>query len=66
MNEFNLFTISFYALNLLSFMLGMTFSFFQQGLFGKKIGKYVIGYWILLAITYFVLYYTTQNNNNVG
>lgn len=54
MDNFNVFTISFYALNLLSFMLGMTFSFFQQGLFGKKIGKYVIGYWIAMCVTYFV------------
>lgn len=66
MDNFNFFTISFYALNLLSFMLGMTFSFFQQGLFGKKIGKYVIGYWIILALVYFVLYYMSQNSNKLG
>jgi hypothetical protein len=56
-NEFNFFDISAQELNLFSFMLGMTFAFFNQGLFGKNIGKYVISYFILLALWYGLRYH---------
>ena len=51
-NDFNLFDISPQAFNLLSFMLGMTFAFFKQGLFGKRIGIWIITYFICLACWY--------------
>jgi hypothetical protein len=38
-------------------MLGMTFSFFEQGFFGRNIGKYVIFYFAGLAAWYATLYY---------
>ena len=65
MDKFNLFDISLYALNLFSFMLGMTFAFFKQGLFGKKIGKYVIFYWSGLAIYFFILNYIIENRHTL-
>jgi hypothetical protein len=60
-NTFNLFTISFQSLNLLSFMLGMTWSFFNQGLFGRRIGLWVIVYFASLAIWYGAKYYMLTN-----
>jgi hypothetical protein len=38
-------------------MLGMTYSFFNQGLFGKNIGKYIFLYFAGLALWYWALYY---------
>ena len=49
LNDFKLFDISVQSFNLLSFMLGMTFAFFKQGLFGKRIGLWIITYFICLA-----------------
>ena len=57
LSEFNFFGISLQELNLFSFMLGMTFAFFNQGLFGKHIGKYVISYFIVLALWYALKYH---------
>jgi hypothetical protein len=54
-SEFHLLDISFVSLNLLSFMLGMTFAFFNQGFFGKNIGKYIILYWGGLALFYYMV-----------
>jgi hypothetical protein len=48
-SNYTLFDISLQSFNLLSFMLGMTFAFFKQGLFGKRIGIWVITYFICLA-----------------
>lgn len=45
----NFFEISLANLNLFSFMLGMTFAFFRQGLFGQRIGLYVFLYFAGLA-----------------
>jgi len=42
-------------------MLGMTFAFFNQGFFGKNIGKYIIGYWMGLAAFYFLLNYFSDH-----
>ena len=50
--DFQFFNISFYSLNLFSYMLGMTVAFFNQGLFGKKIGKWVFIYFAGLAAWY--------------
>ena len=49
------FEISFVSLNLFSFMLGMTFAFFNQGMFGKNIGAYVIYYFMGLALYYYLV-----------
>ncbi len=51
------FDISVYQLNLFSFMLGVTWAFFNQGLFGKRIGYYVFLYFASLAAWYGMLYY---------
>ena len=58
LSDFHFFDISVYSLNLLSFMLGITWAFFNQGLFGKKIGKWIFIYFALLAATYAFLYYS--------
>jgi hypothetical protein len=50
--NWNFFEITFSGLNLFSFMLGMTWAFFNQGLFGKRIGKWVFIYFGLLAAWY--------------
>lgn len=57
MDQFHLFDISVFQINLFSFMLGMTFAFFNQGYFGKSIGKYIFMYYAGLAAWYFILYY---------
>jgi len=62
MSDFNLFTISLFSLNLFSFMLGMTFAFFNQGMFGKNIGKYIIFYFMIVALWYAGKYYLASNN----
>ena len=61
LNDIHFFDISVFSLNLLSFMLGMTFAFFNQGFFGKNIGKYIFLYWGGLAAFYFTLYYLSGN-----
>jgi hypothetical protein len=53
----NFFVISFESMNLLSFMLGMTWAFFNQGLFGQKIGKWVFLYWFGMALYYYLAYH---------
>lgn len=50
--EWHFFDIGFDTLNLFSFMLGMVFAFFRQGLFGKRIGVWIFGYFALLAFYY--------------
>ena len=57
----NLFEISFESLNLFSMILGMTFAFFNQGLFGKRIGKYIIFYLFALALYYGLSYYIEKD-----
>ena len=60
-SNFNIFDISFNKLNLFSFMLGMTWAFFHQGLFGKMIGKYIFLYFACLAAWYAFLYLNTKS-----
>jgi len=43
-------------------MLGMTFAFFNQGMFGKNIGKYIIFYFMIVALWYAGKYYLASNN----
>jgi hypothetical protein len=38
-------------------MLGMTYAFFNQGFFGRDIGKWIFAYFAGLAAWYFLLYY---------
>jgi len=61
LTDFHLFDISVYSLNLFSFMLGMTMAFFKQGLFGKKIGYYIIPYFAGLALWYAIQYHHSGN-----
>ena len=60
----SVFEISFASLNLFSFMLGMIFAFFNQGLFGKRIGKYMIFYLLALAMFYAASYYVEVEQKN--
>ena len=48
-NHWQFFEIGLPSVNLFSFMMGMVFAFFKQGLFGQKIGKYIILYFVCLA-----------------
>ena len=48
-NHWQFFEIGLPSVNLFSFMMGMVFAFFKQGLFGQKIGKYIIVYFACLA-----------------
>lgn len=50
--NYHIFDISVYQLNLFSFMLGMTYSFFNQSFYGKNIGKWVILYFAGLSLWY--------------
>lgn len=59
--QFHLFDISIYHVNLFSFMLGMTWAFFNQGLFGRNIGKWIFLYFAGLALWYWALYYAATH-----
>ena len=56
--QFKFFEISFITLNLFSFMLGATWAFFNQGLFGRKIAGPIFCYFGGLAAYYAYLYYS--------
>jgi len=56
----NFFDIGLESMNLASFMAGMTFAFFNQGLFGKRIGKYIVLYLVGLAAFYGFGYYVEK------
>ena len=57
------FAISLSSFNLFSFMMGMMFAFFNQGLFGKRIGKYLFIYLLGLVAVYGFKYYMVKENN---
>ena len=57
LSDFHFFDIHFYSFNLFSFMLGVTWAFFNQGLFGKQIGYWIFLYFAGLAGWYAMLYY---------
>ena len=63
MNEWHFFDIGFRTLNLFSFMLGATWAFFNQGLFGKKIGQVIFLYFAGLALFYGLSFYAEQSRN---
>jgi len=65
MEKFQFFNISFYSLNLFSFMLGVTWAFFNQGIFGKQIGKYIFVYFGGLALYYATMYYLSENPTTI-
>lgn len=55
--QWKFFEISFSTVNLFSFMLGATWAFFNQGLFGRKIAGPIFLYFGGLAAWYAYLYY---------
>ena len=63
MSEWQFFEIGFKTLNLFSFMLGMAWAFFNQGLFGKKIGLWVFLYFAGLAMFYGLNFYVQKEAN---
>ena len=63
LSDFHFFDISIYQLNLFSFVLGMCWAFFNQGLFGKNIGKWIIVYFAGLALWYAGMNYYQINPN---
>ena len=56
-SQYHFFNIDLISLNLFSYMLGVTWAFFNQGLFGKRIGIYIITYFGGLAAWYALQYY---------
>lgn len=52
MDHYHFFDISFVSLNLFSFMAGMTWAFFNQGIFGKRIALPIFLYFAGLAAWY--------------
>lgn len=63
MNEWFFFDIGLRTLNLFSFMLGATWAFFNQGLFGKRIGTAIFIYFAGLAFVYGVQFYAQVEVN---
>jgi uncharacterized RDD family membrane protein YckC len=59
---FKFFDISIVSLNLFSFMLGATWAFFNQGIFGRKIAGPIFLYFGGLAAYYAFLYYIAIHN----
>lgn len=57
LSQYHLFTIDLISLNLFSFMLGVTWAFFNQGFFGKRIGLWIFIYFGSLAGWYALQYY---------
>jgi hypothetical protein len=65
MEQYHFFDITLVSLNLFSFMLGATWAFFNQGLFGKRIGLYVFFYFASLAAWYALQYYILLEKTGV-
>lgn len=61
MNEWFFFDIGFRTINLFSFMLGMSWAFFNQGLFGKRIGMWIFLYFAGLAMWYGLSFYAQKD-----
>ena len=55
------FDIGLTSMNLFSIMVGMVIAFFNQGVFGKSIGKYIILYLVCLAAWYAGSLYIERN-----
>jgi hypothetical protein len=65
LSQYHLMDITFASLNLFSFMLGATWAFFNQGLFGKRIGLYVFLYFGGLAAWYALNYYALLHDKGI-
>lgn len=61
MDNYHLFNIDLVSLNLFSFMLGMVWAFFNQGLFGKRIAMPIFLYFAGLAAWYGLQLYLTNH-----
>lgn len=59
--QYHFFDIDFVSLNLFSFMLGMVWSFFNQGFFGRRIAAPIFLYFAGLAAWYGLQVYLTNN-----
>ena len=62
-SDYRFFDIGLSTMNLFSFMMGMVFAFFKQGLFGQKIGKYIIVYFACLVGWYAGNLYLERHHN---
>jgi hypothetical protein len=60
-SNFSFFDIGLTSMNLFSIMVGMVIAFFQQGVFGQKIGKYIILYLVCLVAWYAGSLYLERN-----
>lgn len=58
LEAYHFFDINLASLNLFSFMLGVSWAFFNQTLFGKRLGLYIFIYFGSLAAWYGVSYNT--------
>lgn len=58
--EWKFFDIELSTINLFSFMLGMSWAFFNQGLFGKRIGMWIFLYFAGLAMWYALSFYAQK------
>ena len=66
LSDFHFFDISFQSFNLFSYVLGITWAFFNQGLFGKNIGKSIIFYFAGLALWYACVVYFKIDIQNLS
>jgi len=57
MSNFHFFDISFYQMNLFSFMMGILWAFFNQSYFGKRMAEPLFLYFGGLAAYYALLYH---------
>lgn len=61
--NYHFFDISFDSLNLFSFMLGMVWAFFNQGVFGRRIATPIFLYFAGLAAWFALQYYIATASN---
>lgn len=61
-SDYRFFDIGLSTMNLFSVMMGMVFAFFQQSLFGQRIGKYIIVYFACLVGWYAGNLYLERNH----
>ena len=64
LTQFHIFDISLVSLNLFSFMLGMVWAFFNQGLFGRRIALPIFIYFAGLAGWYALQYYSVTHKTS--
>lgn len=61
MDSYHFFDIDLVSLNLFSFMMGVVWAFFNQGVFGKRIGHLIFIYFAGLAAWYGLQLYLVKN-----